>query len=123
MSINREKLVRIRRDLEAALELVAKEHGITFGIGKMKFGADSFKVELVAFEDCGDGQSVKEIEFRKYAPGFGLAADNFGKKITLGPDTFTISGIARKSYKYPVLADKDGTTYKLPVADVLAALS
>ena len=120
----KDKLTQIRVDLEAALEMVGNDNGISFDIGRITYSQDSFRVQLNAFEAI-EGQSAKEVEFRKWAVIYGLEPDDFGKTINLHRGEYVISGIAPKSRKYPILGTKssDGKTYKLITADVKRALA
>lgn len=112
--INRANIRQIRDEMEQALNLVLKKHGLSVNVGNAMFTPSdvTFKVKV----GLGSQDDVAQREWNKYCFLFGLSPDLFGKKFISRGTEFTITGIARKSRNYPVLAtNANGTVYKFTV--------
>ena len=118
------KLEKIRGDLEAALEMVGADNGVTFDIGSIGYTDDSFKVTLNAMLIAAgeEGCSHRELEFRKHAERFGLLPEHYGQTVSINGGACRVVGISPKSRKYPILMERGGAVYKYPRQAVKDAL-
>ncbi|MDB4351965.1 hypothetical protein OAA60_00865 [Porticoccaceae bacterium] len=123
--MNTQQLKAVRASLNAALELVTEEHGISFTVGSMSYTHDSFTTKLTGIEQV-DGVSISpaESDFHKYCQLFGFTADQFGARFTSHGKVYTISGLKVKASKYPILGfdSTTGKTFKFPAEVVLDGL-
>lgn len=105
--MNKDKARQIAEDIKAGLEAVAAKHGLTVTISGGRFDDGSFKPK-VEFAEIGNAAA----DFARYAPSFGLQASDYGKVITHGGRSFTVTGLRLNAPKRPVLAtDKNGKTF------------
>lgn len=113
-TINRDNIRQLRDEMNAALNLVLKKHGVTAVVGNASFtpGDVTFKVKV----SVGSADDAAKREWDRYCVMFGLTPDLFGKKFVSRGTEFTITGIAKKGRDYPVLATNDnGTVYKFNI--------
>ena len=116
---NRNNLKELRSDIDNALNAVLAKHGLSGGIGNIRFSSDDFRAQLTVA--TGSTDDAAEREFKKYAFKFGLSDDKFGTTFTRNGKKFTVSGINPKAKRggYPVLAkNAKGTTFKFPASVV-----
>jgi hypothetical protein len=125
-AMDRPKVKQIRAELEKAMKQLEPSLGMTIQVGGARFSAQTctFKIDFVERGVGGEVQSKEAINFKTYAKEFGLEPDDLGKEVIIRGKKFTITGLNPRQYKFPVLGilSKTGTTYKLPIDDVLRAL-
>ena len=114
-TFNKSNLNQVRTDINSALKEVENKYGIKLDIGNISYNGSLFTTKLKAFATGGDDTNVGKIEWDRNCYKFGSKKGDFGRTIKFMGETFTVSGIKPRSSKYPVLADKGGKTYKLPV--------
>lgn len=118
--------IRLLRDkLEAAVKSVADEYGIAINFGSARFtdANVSFKTELAVIGESG---AVRQIvtDFKRYAPLWGLNAEDLGRSFVSRGTMFRIVGAKPSSRKYPILAENiEGKVYKFSTDQVLLALT
>ena len=113
---DRTNLKQIRTDLEAALDNLSKKHQISLTVGNISFNDMSFSTKIKAAITDGDN-SIDKIEWATHAWRFGLEEDDFGKTFTHNGKLYITVGIKPRSSKYPLVAQRVGTTdqYKMTV--------
>jgi hypothetical protein len=116
----------IRERLEAILKPLAEELGVAITLGNARFSETTvnFKTEVAIIGENGaETKSVRD--FRRMAPVYGMKEEHLGLEFAFNGDTFKITGAQPSSRKYPILAQKIGTTktFKFPSATVLFALA
>lgn len=118
--ITRANLQRITEDAEAALEAVAKKHGvdIRYKSGRYSNGVDGEMKFTVEVADAGDGMSGAEAKFRKHAPMLGIDPDAFGKMVLVNRVPYEICGYY-PAPKFNIEAKHpDGRVFRLAGRDV-----
>jgi hypothetical protein len=102
----------IRRDIDKALEGVAKKHSIALKIGGIKYSSDQFHTKLEAFiQDAStSGMNARQIEglknLKNYGSLYNVSEKDFGKKFTnWDGQTFKFVGLMPSRPKYPVLGE------------------
>ena len=109
----------IADDAQAALEDVAKRHGLTLKKGGGQYdpieGTFTPKFTFI----CATEDGIPS-DFSSNAPLYGLTDADYGRIFSTHHGQFTICGIAPRSRKYPILAkcSNSGKTYKFAASDV-----
>lgn len=116
---NKALLQQLRPEIDAALALIAKAHGLkSLRLGNGKFnpssGSFDFKLNGEVAGALGDGGA----RYLQLAGLLGLPA--FGTEIVFGGRSYKTSGVNTTGTK--VLCDRDGKTFLLPV-DAVKAIS
>jgi len=123
MDINRAMLNRLRTDLNIALNEIGRKHGVSLSIGSISFTTDRFTCRLTGENGQSGDPNKARAQFAKYAPLYGFSADDYGKKFTVGSDTYFVVSLNPARPKYPVVCERDnGTRYKFPVDAVKMAI-
>jgi hypothetical protein len=118
----------LREQLNAVLSQFAESVGVQITLGKMRYQSNLVTVSLevgVVNEDTGVAASKAAETFKVNAKLFGFQADDLGKtfKVAGHMQTFTISGLAARATKRPILASADdGKNYSFASRSVLKAL-
>lgn len=122
MNFNKSNLKTLRVDITAALDEVAKKHGIDLSIGNISFSANEFTTKLTAKGSDNKTENA-EMDFQRGAIRIGIKSEAYGKHFTLGGDTFKLVGINTRAKKYPLLGinGANGKTYKLPVSMLIGS--
>jgi hypothetical protein len=116
MKVDRQLLKAARPQIEAALQDLAKELGITIKVGTGNYEPDgsagSLKLELAEIRE--DGASAGEIAFRKVCSLYGLKPEHYGAKIEIRKETFKLVGLNTRAPKKPVEIERvsDGNRFK-----------
>lgn len=129
--LNDKKLLSaLRHDIDDALKGVGQKHNLTLKSGSITYDkhgrSATIKLEVAANGD--DGQAVDPHRM-KFATAwanshflFSLPKDGLGRKFKSGGKEYTIVGLNPKAGRYPVMAERDGKTYKFNDDDVRAVL-
>jgi len=102
MEITKKMLVDIRPEIEDALKEVSKKYGITMEVGSGHYGGlqGDFKLLLNATGD--NGETKESQDFYRYASGYGLRPQWFGKTFEHKGFTYTIEKIFPRKRKMPI---------------------
>lgn len=123
MEINRKLLEALRTDINEALKAVGKKHGVTIEAGNARFSALDIDMHLNIAIAKTDGFDPEKERWDKSILFTGLKPEDYGAKIVLGKETFTISGFNPKAQKNRILIrNAAGTEYVADVPSVLKAL-
>lgn len=122
--VTRSFLKTIEADILKAVAPVAKRHNveIRFTGGSFTDSNASLKLEIATVAEDGTVSTRKADDFRRLAKFYGLKATDLGREFGMRGEKFTISGLSPRAKKFPVLAIRDGTTYKFAAEDVVRAL-
>lgn len=121
---NRANCRSLQEEIAAALEPIAKKHGLTLDRKRGSFYKDKMPAMfqfLVTQEDKdGNALSAAAIAFQQDAWRVGLDPKDLGREFTSQGKRFRISGLNLRAKKYPVLAVENGTgkTFKFPAERV-----
>lgn len=110
---NRTNLKAVNDEINDVLSKVLEKYGLSVKLGDISFDDNSFKTKLTV--STGSKSDSLKRDFEKHAPKFGLKKSDFGKTINWSGEVFKIVGIKPRSTKYPLLAEKKGVVYKLPL--------
>jgi hypothetical protein len=120
----------LRERLDAALKAAGLDAiGLSAEVGNALIGCGrtsvTFKVEVAVVAADGTTLNRGAQSFRQMATLYGLAPDDLGRTFAHQGRTFTITGLAARAGRMPILADRDdGCGFKFPaesVAKMLAA--
>jgi hypothetical protein len=124
--MDRKKCGEIRREIDAALEVLGKRLGLSIKtVGGGTFSSTNLTLKVEAAE-LGDGGAVLSREAQAYqlmAPLHGIPASTLGWTFKQGRKTFTVRGWNNKAHSMPILCDCDGRGYKFPVNTVVGMLA
>lgn len=110
-----------REDVEKALKGVAKQYGIDFHCGNIKYDATSFTVQLKATRNDVDVQKQNFIANCKYVKGF--TENDYLAEIQHHNRTYQIVGF-KPGCKYNVIVKRDdGHEYGFQSAYILQLLN
>jgi hypothetical protein len=125
---DRASVRQILNDCDSALQAVAKKYGLTLIRKNCNYYPNevpvAFKLIVTQVNEDGEGIDPSASDFLTHAEAFGLSKDDLGKTFTVRGDSFKVCGLAPKSHKYPILAQKIGTTkrFKFGVYEVRSFL-
>lgn len=120
-NFDRTNLRMLRQAIDAALEDVGKDYGISIEAGNATFGENiaTFKVECATIAKNGKVVSKAAEDFNRYAQMFGLEPSDLGREFTHRGRRYTITGLKPRSHTYPIVATRDdGKSFKFPVSAV-----
>ncbi len=118
--------VRLLRDrMQAALDPLGSELQLKFIVGSASYTADNvrFKVEAATIKEDGQVVDQATTDFELLAPHYGLKPTDLGREFSINGRRYTLTGLKPRCRRYPILARRDGKTWKLPVAAVVIALN
>lgn len=126
-SMHHDKVVVLRKVLQAAVQGVEKEYGVKVVFGSATYSASdcTFKVSVM---DIGyDGKTItrESVALRERGELYGLPKDALGRVIRLSHGKeFRITGLNPKATRFIVVAEEvsSGKEYKLPLESVQRAL-
>lgn len=105
-------LNEIRAEMEKAMAAIEAKFGVTIGIGKMTYDANSFTTKLtttVKSENCSERADPKWIaDFMRNCTYFGLSKDDLGKTIKYNGKTLALVGSRCRAAK-PLVVEEVGT--------------
>lgn len=115
--VSKEKLAKIRIEIDKALAEVAKNNGIdSVKIGTIRFDENGFRTTLEAkFEG---GESIELRTLRSNASLWGFKPEIAGAKISYGNKEYTVTGIKRTK----MTLEHAGKTFLAPVDTILNSL-
>jgi hypothetical protein len=119
--IDRDTCRLMRPEIDAALRAVAEKFGMVYKPGSATFTAGYVTFKAVVGAD-GAVASKDAEAFKRNAGFYGLDAADLGRTFTYAGKSYKIVGCAPKSYRFPILAETGGKTFKLPADAVLAGL-
>lgn len=108
--LNKSKIQQVVAEMEAALEEVAKKHGLTARRGNVRFTSDNFNVkfDVARVTEGGDAVTPEMTALKLYHPNLvGKTFNDRGEKIQF-------VGYNRSAHKYPLLFKNlsNGKVYK-----------
>lgn len=121
MTFDKTNLRRLSADLQAALDAVAKQHGISIVLGSGRFSPTEYRAKITASTTLpANAEDRARKEFEEHAGAFFLKPSDYGQTFVIGGKQYTICGIKPKSRQYPVLGrNARGKVFKFAATDVL----
>lgn len=112
-SFDRQNLAALRDEFQAALDKVAKAHGLQAKLGKISFGEKEFRTQLgvcvPAISKSDDGAITK------ISPALAAAMKAHGLKRTQGKQGQVLIDVSLRSYSYPFIYSQDGRKFKCSI--------
>jgi hypothetical protein len=116
MDINRKNWKVLADEMEAALGKMIERHGLEIGKVSGSYGrtTGTFRFEVAQTAAAStDGKTVAQRQYERSADLFGLKPAWFGQAVMYQGHQVTITGLAMKSHKFPVLGtDERGRKMK-----------
>lgn len=117
--ITQKNIGKIRKEFEAMLDQFGEKYGLKGKMGNITFTSDSFRGK-VTFESA-EKVSNKPSRNEKFEQNWDLWYLKYGfkknwlhKTFKLHNDEYEVVGINPRNTKNPLIAKKDGETYKMP---------
>jgi hypothetical protein len=116
--IDRNFLLSFNEDALAALEEVARRHGVSITKGNGRFAREgsnaTIKFELATIGSGGEVNSKEAVAWKRDAARYGLDPDALGTLFRVGATEYRITGLNTRRPKFPVSATRvpDGKVYK-----------
>ena len=121
--MDRNKVKELRVAVNAALESVGKEFGMSIKVGNMRYDDTVVNIPVTASMISEDGvvQTPERTDFIALAKFHGLDPEWIDKEFTSRGDTYRICGLKPRSRTYPILAKNllTGKTFKFGASDVV----
>jgi hypothetical protein len=117
--------VDIIAEIERFLKQLGERRNIEITLQSPRFFVDGFAFKGEATEKGAKRRLMREgaEDFAAYAPQYGLKPSDLGKKFFFRGRQYTIVGWKPRSFKYPVLAQRDdGRVFKFRPATVKRGL-
>lgn len=131
LSFDKRNVDILATDMEAALQDVAKRHGLVLSRAGGKFSSGTFTpkfsfstVVLTPIPGTDDALGVP-ASFARQAYSIGLKPSDYGKTFSIGGKQYRITDINTRRSAYPVSATRvsDGKGFKFAGIDVALALN
>ena len=118
---------KLSKEMEAALQPVAKKYGLAIvGVGGT-VGTTEFLAKFECCEVSSDGvaQTKERSDFTDQATFFGLQASDLDRTFVSQGNEFRIVGLKPGRSKYPIIGERlaDGKRYKFPGEKVAALIA
>jgi len=122
--IDRSSLRLAMSELEKVMKPVCDKLGLSLKMGGGSFTPQNAVCKFTIAVQDGSGNAVtREAEdFKRYAKSYGLSPDDLHRTFIYAGRQYKILGLAPRSAKYPILAERDGKTVKMPLESVKAGL-
>lgn len=124
MEFNKRGFNAFKEDVNAALQEVAKKHGVTIELGKILYEDVNFemKMHVTKSDEKTDG---KRILFEQECRFYGFTADDYNKEFTLDGKRFQLIGFNPKAPKNccSIYCMTDGHTYRTSAETVKRAFA
>ncbi len=124
--MDKQKIDKIHREMQEAVQKVAKSNGvaITMAGGKFDDISATIKFKVVELAEDGNVVDVKAEDFKKYARNFNLKPKMLGECFTtIVGKTYKVVGLKPSNHRYPVICeDTKGNRFKFKVETVVDEL-
>lgn len=112
---NKQQFAEFRKDVEKALEEVAKKHNVNITAGKINYSDISFDLKLEVKKVEVNGKSFEQAEFEKVCTLYGFTNEDYAKKAIYQGKEFSLVGFNLRKRKSPVMVkSSDGKGYGMP---------
>lgn len=110
---------QVRDDIDNALTVIGKKHGLGFSLDNISYDDKSFRGKFSCLVLDEKVKSIEEQEFIQFVESiqntYDLKRKHYKTQFSWNGKDFRLIGIRLNRQKYPVLAEqvKDGVMYKL----------
>lgn len=117
--MDRVKCQQLRESMNGLFADLEKKHGVKVKIGRANYSSANAMFALEICDIVNGEAMTKEAEaYKRYAALYGLPEDGLGKTFQYQGKAYKIVGLSPKAYRFPVLVEANGKTYKFPVDTV-----
>jgi len=122
MRMNRADFNAFRADLKSCVSGLEAKYGVTIGTtGSLCYSDESFTLKLAVANVGDNGESLAAAaDWRRFAPAD--MQDKLGVQFAWQGHLYTISRWVPSSYKYSIIATRNGKGYKFSTTSVRTAL-
>lgn len=114
--MDRQTLKNFRADFAEAVKDLSKQYNFDIRLGNISYSDNQFtsKLTVTAIGDADNGEEARWKEsLRRYGHRYGLTEDDYDRVIMSYDGQYRLRGIKPRARKYPIVAEKNGTRYKL----------
>jgi hypothetical protein len=121
MAFAKKELQHYRKLMQKHMDEFAKEVGMQVTVAHITYSDMSFtaKVEVVKAETKAEAEKALFIEASKVFSFDGMTPEHYGKTFVMNNNTYKLVGLHPKRAKYPLVVEKDGQRYKMPLSKVV----
>lgn len=111
-----------RKDLDKAMEGLAKQYGITLKAGNISYDDNTFTVKVMAERTDVDVQKTQFMSNLMFMKWYGFTENDYKAKVVMNGKTYTLIGF-KPGNKYDVVAERsDGKQFALVAEQVIKAM-
>lgn len=114
MKITTKSLKDFREDFKDAVKDLEKHYMVTINFGAITYSNEDFSVKIKVF-NSEDGKNADQVQFEKYAESYGLKKSDYGRTYPSHRGTCKLVTIKPKNTKYPIVVERGGRRYKVPM--------
>lgn len=121
MNITPTNIRKINAEIEKALKSVEKQFGVKIELGNSRYSSDNYATKLTVstISEQGVVKSPLAKHYELYKEAHGFRSDlKVGDSFLFNGKSFVLKGYDNKKRKYPIIAEFNGKTYKLPIISV-----
>lgn len=123
---NKEVFGPLRKDLEAAIDVVSKKYGILIKTGHINYSTETCTVRLECsiIDETGRARTREAETFTMWATLLGMKKEDLNREFQVGNHKYTLAGYAPRKSKFPFIAVRlsDNKRYGLAEKAVKRAL-
>lgn len=113
-SFNKENLKMLRPEIQAVLDMIKDEYGVSFELGTIRFDETSFKMQVTASILAEGATSAKEARMATYEKSFvdfakvyGFEKTDLHREFTSKGHVYMIMGLNFNKKKYGLVTRRD----------------
>jgi hypothetical protein len=124
MKTDKASFKQFRTDFAKAVAALETKHSIKLSLGNISYDDYGFRTKLEAVIGTADNQKDGELlsfkaDYMRHCSSYGLTPQQWLTEVELNGRKYKIVGIAPRSRKYPIIAEKtDGKFCKIPASYV-----
>jgi hypothetical protein len=121
-NLDKATVKNISDDLINMAKTISEKYGVDFSFAGGSFDSvqATIKIKVKAKDSENEVSSDQKI-YNHYSKIYNLRPEWFGKNMTINGKVYEICGISTSSYKYPVLAKRNGKIFKFTTECVIKA--
>ncbi len=123
--MTKEKAAALNRDLQVAIASIAGRHGMLIRSCVLSYGPTFVRIRAEIAGALDDDSPIADsaaVDFDNHAARIGLGHVARGEPVKLSDGrTYTVIGFKPRAKARPVIVERDGKQYMVPVAEIAAA--
>lgn len=105
-------IIQVRKEVEEALNIIAKKHALSFSIGNISYDDRSFHTKIEGAVTT-NGEGIDETKFKRYAYKFNIPITWYGRVFIHNNQDWKIVALKDRARKYPIIAQCNVTGKRL----------